>query len=214
MRGGLSVVPPALHDFRDNKSLQHHSAHCPCLKRLWRIPAGKVAGKAGVHEIHLRALDEALLQSSAAGLKQKNHSPKEVVTGRPVPQLTTAEDRCRIIRQLFPIDTVIVAPFDREMMTMGWEDFLELLRARFHARWLVAGHDYRFGHRNEGTPQRLRQWAGERGIGCDIIPAVTLEGRTVSSTWIRALLEEGRREEARRYLGHDLLRLPGGAGSQ
>ena len=172
----------------------------------------------GIHLGHQALLRRTVERGREQGLRPAvftfDRSPKEVVTGRPVPQLTTAEDRCRIIRQLFPIDTVIVAPFDREMMTMGWEDFLELLRKRFCARWLVAGHDYRFGHRNEGTPQRLRQWAGERGMGCDIIPAVTLEGRTVSSTWIRALLEEGRREEARRYLGHDLLRLPGGAGSQ
>ena len=164
----------------------------------------------GIHLGHQALLRRTVERGEELDLRPAvftfDRSPKEVVTGRPVPQLTTAEDRCRIIRTLFPIDTVIVAPFDQEMMTMGWETFLEMLRSRFHAKWLVAGHDYHFGYRNEGNPERLRRWAEGQGIGCDIIPAVTLEGRTVSSTYIRSLLEEGRQEEARRYLGHDLLR--------
>ena len=40
------------------------------------------------------------------------------------------------------------------------------------------------------------------GLGCDIIPAVTLDGVTVSSTHIRKLLEEGDVETARAFLGH------------
>ena len=65
--------------------------------------------------------------------------------------------------------------------------------------------DYRFGHRNQGNPEKLRQRAAELGVGCDIIPAVMLDGRTVSSTYIRQLLAEGDRAAARRFLGHNLL---------
>ena len=53
----------------------------------------------------------------------------------------------------------------------------------------------------------LMDYAKEMGIGCDVIPAVTVDGRTVSSTYIRRLVEEGRQAEARRLLGHDRLRL-------
>ena len=42
--------------------------------------------------------------------------------------------------------------------------------------------------------------AAQLGMGCDIIPAVTLDGITVSSTYIRALLERGNVEEAARFL--------------
>lgn len=90
---------------------------------------------------------------------------------------------------------------------MPWRGFLDMLREDYHARWLVAGHDFRFGHQNEGTPALLMDYAKEMGIGCDVIPAVTVDGRTVSSTYIRRLVEEGRQAEARRLLGHDRLRL-------
>ena len=133
-----------------------------------------------------------------------DRSPKAMVTGRDIPLLTTPEQRIAIIHALFPIREVIVAPFDREMMTMDWRDFVDMLAGRFHAGWLVAGHDYRFGHKNSGNAALLRQRAAELGLGCDIIPPVLAEGELISSTRIRALLEEGRREEARRLLGHDL----------
>lgn len=130
-----------------------------------------------------------------------DRSPREFVTGLPVPLLTTAEERRRAVESLFPGTEVIVAPFDRAMMTMGWEDFVRMLVRRYQAGWLVAGHDFRFGHKNAGTPKLLERMAAELELGCDIIPAVTLDSVTVSSTHIRALLERGEAEAARRFLG-------------
>ena len=136
-----------------------------------------------------------------------DRSPREAVTGEHVPLLTTPADRRRIIGALFPdIREVIVAPFDREMMTMPWDVFVEKLRSHFCAGWLVAGHNFRFGHKNAGNAALLQEKAADLGMGCDIIPAVKLDGIPVSSTHIRALLEAGEREEALRFLGHDLLR--------
>lgn len=60
----------------------------------------------------------------------------------------------------------------------------------------MAGHSFRFGHKNSGTPTLLSRKAEQLGIGCDIIPAVTLDGVTVSSTHIRGLLEAGDVENA------------------
>ena len=133
-----------------------------------------------------------------------DRAPKAVVTGKDIPLLTTPDQRIAIIHALFPIREIIVAPFDEKMMTMDWRDFLDMLVTRFHAGWLVAGHDYRFGHKNQGNADRLRRRAAELGLGCDIIPPVLAEGELVSSTRIRSLLEQGRAEEARRLLGHDL----------
>lgn len=130
-----------------------------------------------------------------------DRSPREFVTGLPVPLLTTAEERRRAVESLFPGTEVIVAPFDRAMMTMGWEDFVRMLVRRYQGGWLVAGHDFRFGHKNAGTPKLLERMAAELELGCDIIPAVTLDGVTVSSTHIRALLKRGEAEEAARFLG-------------
>ena len=131
-----------------------------------------------------------------------DRSPKEFVTGNPVPLLTSAAERAALIRERYGVEHTIVAAFDHAMMTRRARAFLEeLLIGRYHAVHLVAGHDYRFGYKNEGTPELLQAWCAERGVGCDIIPKVELRGVTVSSTHIRALAGEGDMEAAATFLG-------------
>ena len=132
-----------------------------------------------------------------------DRAPKEFVTGTPVPLLTSVGERCGLIRTLYGVQRVIVAQFDNGMMTMPWRAFLETLLVGQHgAVHLVAGHDYRFGYKNEGDPELLRAWCAERGLGCDIISKVELDGVTVSSTHIRALVEAGDMAGAAEFLGH------------
>lgn len=127
-----------------------------------------------------------------------DRSPKEFVTGVPVPLLTSAAERAEIIREYYGIGTVFVEPFDRAMMTMPWEDFItELLVKKYRAVHLVAGHDFRFGYKNQGDPEKLCEKCRALGLGCDIIPKVELDGVTVSSTYIRSLIEAGEVERAR-----------------
>ena len=128
--------------------------------------------------------------------------PKEVVTGQPVYLINSNRDRQGLMERLYGIERVIFAPFDREMMTMPWEAYLEMLIGTYGAVHFVAGHDHRFGHKNAGNVQLLRQKCAEMGIGCDIIPPVQREGITVSSTYIRTLVEAGDMERAALFLGH------------
>ena len=53
--------------------------------------------------------------------------PKEVVTGQPVYLINSNRDRQGLMERLYGIERVIFAPFDREMMTMPWEAYLEML---------------------------------------------------------------------------------------
>ena len=99
--------------------------------------------------------------------------PKEVVTGRPVGLINTSEDRRDLMQRLYGIRQVIIAPFDNAMMTMPWQEFIDrLLVGTYGAVHLVAGHDYHFGHRNQGDPQKLQARCRELGIGCDVLPKV------------------------------------------
>ena len=167
----------------------------------------------GIHLGHQALLRRTVERGREYGMTPAvftfDRSPREVVTGEQVPLLTTTQERRQVVQTLFPdIREIIVAPFDREMMTMPWDVFVEKLRNHFHAGWLVAGHNFRFGHKNEGNADLLREKAAELGMGCDIIPAVKLDGVTVSSTHIRALLLSGQEAQAERFLGHNLLRRP------
>lgn len=161
----------------------------------------------GVHLGHgallRRAAEEAKKRGCESAVFTFDRPPKEVITGIPCPLINSPEDRAELVRRLYGIDEMLMVPFDDEMRTTPWDRFVtDILVGRYGAVHLVAGHDHHFGHRNQGSPELLKEKCAELGLGCDIIPAVTLDGVTVSSTHIRKLLEEGDVETARAFLGH------------
>ena len=161
----------------------------------------------GVHLGHgallRRAAEEAKKRGCESAVFTFDRPPKEVITGIPCPLINSPEDRAELVKRLYGIDEMIMVPFDDEMRTTPWDRFVtDILVERYGAVHLVAGHDHHFGHRNQGSPELLKEKCAELGLGCNIIPAVTLNGVTVSSTHIRKLLEEGDVETARAFLGH------------
>ena len=161
----------------------------------------------GVHLGHgallRRAVEEAKKRGCESAVFTFDRPPKEVITGVPCPLINSPEDRAELVKRLYGIDEMLMVPFDDEMRTTPWDRFVtDILVGRYGAVHLVAGHDHHFGHKNQGSPELLREKCAELGLGCDIIPAVTIGGVTVSSTHIRKLLEEGDVETARAFLGH------------
>ena len=161
----------------------------------------------GVHLGHAallrRTVEEAQKRGATPAVFTFDRPPKEVVTGVPCPLIASPEDRKGLLEREFGIKDVLMVPFDREMMTTPWDEFVtKILVERYHAVHLVAGHDHHFGHRNQGSPELLVEKCRELGLGCDIIPKVELDGITVSSTYIRSLVGMGQMARAERYLGH------------
>jgi len=129
--------------------------------------------------------------------------PSSLILGTPVPLLSTSVERSDLMRRYYGIQDVIVAPYDQRMMRTPWQAFVtQFLQEEYGAIHLVAGHDFHFGYKGEGNPQRLRALCQERGLGCDIVSKVEHEGITVSSTYIRTLIAQGEMARAVEFLGH------------
>ena len=161
----------------------------------------------GVHLGHAALLRRTVEEAQKRGVTPTvftfDRPPKEVVTGVPCPLIASPEDRKGLLEREFGIRDVLMVPFDREMMTTPWDQFVtKILVERYHAVHLVAGHDHHFGHKNQGSPALLMEKCRELDLGCDIIPKVELDGITVSSTYIRSLVGMGQMERAARFLGH------------
>ena len=164
----------------------------------------------GIHLGHAALLNKTCeraneLGVTAAAMSFDTH-PDTLVFGTPVPLLNTMAEREFLMRRLCGIEEVIFAHFDAAMMHMPWEAFVEdYLVGQLHACHVVCGHDFHFGDRGQGNPDRLREKCRSLGIGCDVIPEIRLDGRCVSSTEIRTLLQQGACEAAVRCLGHGQL---------
>jgi len=137
---------------------------------------------------------------AAAVLTFSGH-PDALVSGKAPELINTPEDRERLLQQ-YGMDRVITLPFDEELMHTPWQDFFARLVVEYGAAGLVCGDDFRFGQGGAGNAALLKQACAEKNIPCVIVPEQTVGGVRVSSSHIRGLLEQGRMEEAVRFLGH------------
>lgn len=128
--------------------------------------------------------------------------PDTLVFHKDVPLINSAIGREELIRRCYGIDNVVFLHFNQHMMHMPWQQFISSLVDELSIAWVIVGHDFCFGYKGEGTAERLKEYCAEHGIGCDIIPALKIDGRIVSSTYIRELIASGDIETANRFLGH------------
>lgn len=160
----------------------------------------------GVHLGHAALLRRTAERAAQLGCESAvmtfDTHPDTLVRGTPVPLINSAPDRAWLIRHYYGIDRVEFFRFTAETMRMPWEEFLDTIRRDLGAVHFVVGYDFRFGYRGAGRAELLRGYCADNGIGCDVIDPVVIDGITVSSTYIRTLLEQGDMETAARFLGH------------
>ena len=160
----------------------------------------------GVHKGHGELLKMTKRRAAEIGATPSVLSfdvhPDTLVFHKDVPLINSAISREEIIRRCYGIDNVVFLHFNQHVMRMPWREFIDSLIAELGIAWIVVGHDFCFGYKGEGTAARLQEYCHENGLGCDIIPALCIDGRVVSSTYIRELIAAGDMETANRFLGH------------
>ena len=160
----------------------------------------------GVHLGHQALLTQCRRMAQETGCKAGvvtfiGH-PDTLVHGSTPLLINTPGDRKKLLKEQFHMDTVAELPFDKKLMTMPWQAFIEMLTEHYGAAGFVCGHDFRFGDHGMGTAALLLSYCEEHELPCTVIPEQTLDGVAVSSTHIRNLLEAGALEQANRFLGH------------
>lgn len=160
----------------------------------------------GIHVGHAALINKIKQRAEETGAEPAvltfDVHPDNLVFKKTVPLINSAEDRENILIRCFGINDVVVIHFNQRVMHMDWHDFIDELIDEMNLRWIVVGHDFCFGYKGLGTAEKLKAYCAERGVGCDIIPAVCRDGVVVSSTLIRQLIESGEMEKANEYLGH------------
>ena len=82
------------------------------------------------------------------------------------------------------------------------EEFVQkVLVDCFHAKAVFCGDNFTFGARAAGNVELLHTLCGRAGIEVNIVPMAQYGAQAVSSTRIRAALEEGRLDDANAMLG-------------
>ncbi len=124
--------------------------------------------------------------------------PSSVLAKEPIPQLSSLQEKLHAFAEE-GMEFAILADF-AELHTLPHEQFAkDILQDACHCVAAVCGFNYHYGHRGLGTPETLCKAFGGAAL---VVDEVTIDGLTVSSSRIRALLSEGDVASAARLLTH------------
>ncbi len=161
----------------------------------------------GVHRGHREVLRAAVQRAREDGWRSValtfHPHPQQVIGRAPESFLILPlEERLRRIGTL-GLDAALVLRFDDRLRNTEPEEFVQrVLVEGLGARAVVCGPDFRFGRDRRGDPQLLEEEGRRWGFAVEVCPPVVADGERVSSSRIRALLREGRVEEACELLAH------------
>jgi len=161
----------------------------------------------GVHRGHQFVISQLTQMAKNEGLESTvitfDKHPRQVVNDGYVPELLNSLEEKMIRLSLTDADNCVILPFDKEMAALSAHDFMEqILVQKLGVKKLLIGYDNRFGHnRNEGFEDYVRYG---RELGIEVIQSTPLliEGKGVSSSVIRRLIQEGDVENAENLLGY------------
>ena len=161
----------------------------------------------GVHLGH-RAVVSAAVQSAergaglAAVLTFWPHPSRLFRPQEAVRQIQQPELRTRLLYSL-GVDAVITEPFTTEFAALEAEEFVPMLRRALpRLSTIYVGENWRFGRGRRGDVALLLAEGRKAGLSVFSAPRVNYDGEPISSTRIRALLEEGSMERANSLLGY------------
>ena len=150
----------------------------------------------GVHKGHKAVLDGAI----------KSGYKSVAVTFSTIPfksggSLMTNQDREKKLLE-YGIEEVLFLDFF-EIKDYSPDAFLEFLLKKYNIGKICCGFNYRFGKKAAGDTEFLDKWCKAKNIEFFECPEVKINGNTVSSTYIKELISQGKIKEAKLLLDED-----------
>ena len=162
----------------------------------------------GVHLGHAKVIELLCATAKAEGKRSV------VITFWPHPRSILRQDagKLRLPNSLeekeerlksLGVDDVQVVNFTREFSKMTAEEFIrDFLIGKYGVSTLIVGYDHRLGCKKTGSDDIVRI-AGKCGIEAIRVGAISDSYNTISSTYIRNLIETGGIERANALLGYE-----------
>lgn len=155
------------------------------------------------HQALLRRVieDARERQGRSVVLTFEPHPLKVLAPDRAPRLLLSHKDKVQLL-QSFGVDVVIIQNFDPKFAALEAEEFIQVyLIERLKVVKVWIGKDLRFGKGRKGRVQDLIRRGREGGFQVGVVEPILVGGVRISSSRIREMIEQGRVQEARRFLG-------------
>jgi riboflavin kinase/FMN adenylyltransferase len=160
----------------------------------------------GLHRGHVELIKRTVAGAARSGVKSAvftfaNH-PKNALAGEfVVRNIQYPDDKAAMIEAL-GVDYLFSLPFTEDMHHMSGDAFVgDLLLGTFNMAEAFCGFNFHYGYKAGGDADSLRAAGARLAFPVHVMEDLRVDGRTVSSSLIRALIAEGRMEECARFLG-------------
>ncbi len=150
----------------------------------------------GVHQGHQKILDQVIAEARRRGSKATvmlfEPQPQEFFAPDQAPaRLMSLRDKLIALREA-GVDQVLCVRFDDRFRSLTAEAFVRsLLVEGLGIEYLVVGDDFRFGCGRDGDFAYLQQAGEQFGFAVTDTATCEIDGERVSSTRVRAALEDG-----------------------
>jgi len=129
------------------------------------------------------------------------HPARVLAPDRAPKLITTINQRLRRMEKE-GVEAALLLPFSLELARLSPDEFAQTVLAEtLHARVVIVGDDFRFGHKQAGDIATLRSLGERFGFEVESAGAILRRGERISSTSIRKLIEAGEVSRACRKLG-------------
>jgi len=158
-----------------------------------------------VHAGHRKLIGKMLSLASENNLSDIlitfNPHPRNVVSKfNKISILTSLNEKLTLIEKL-GVGNVFVINFNEEFMQTPYEEFIvDFLVNKLNLKYLIIGHDHKFGKNREGDESKLKLIAEKYNFEVISISSIDVDGDVVSSTKIRKHLIAGEIESVNKYL--------------
>ncbi len=165
----------------------------------------------GLKQQNIRALGLGMFDGMHLGHAQIQNHCSHLLTFDPHPALSLGKTpnlkRLTTLRELrYWMKTLLILPFDRTLAMLEPLEFLDrFIGGILKPKTLVVGYDFQFGKQKKGNVALIRQWASQHHIDVIEVPAYSLEGKIVKSSFIRKELESDHFDHAVKLMGHPYL---------
>jgi riboflavin kinase / FMN adenylyltransferase len=115
--------------------------------------------------------------------------PARVLAPDRAPRLLMTMDQRLRCMEAEGIEAALLIPFSMEFAKLTPEEFVEQILARtLNARMVLVGEDFRFGYKQTGNIDTLRELGERFGYTLEAVPGIARRGERVSSTRVRKLV--------------------------
>lgn len=128
--------------------------------------------------------------------------PANTLNSSDVPPALIGPMQKRELLEQFGIELVLNLAFDDGLANLSAEEFVsKVLVEALGAKVVIVGEGFKFGAGAKGDIALLKELGERHGFKVRVIPSFDVNGKTVSTSWIRELLLEGEVVAASKLLG-------------